>query len=187
MGGEVNRWDQTKSLRCGKNNNGESKKKKMSTCHCAWRHTQEKQKKHLSTITLSPTPQLNRTRGLGGKGVKRTFTELTRRVTSAASEPAHPLRSTAVQRFVPLSFNATPSNNLTASPSSWTVTQSFFTRHRGFAASLVKKVNPEARKEVATFAKIFSRQKYQGTGSKYIYYIYIYILYICKKSLTRGP
>lgn len=40
----------------------------------------------------------------------------------------------------------------------------------------------QVKRKIATFAKIFSRQKYQGTGSKYIYIIYIFIYYIYVKN-----
>lgn len=166
-----------KSLWCGKNNNSESEKKSVYVPLYVATYT----RKHKASFNYHtfPYPTIEQNEGVWWEGGQKERSQNLRQVTS----PPTVLNSRST--FCPASFRRYSFQQ--PDRFSWTVTQSFFTRHQGFAASPVKKVNPEARKEVATFAKIFSRQKYQGTGSKYIYYIYIYILYICKKSLTRGP
>lgn len=175
MGGEVNRWDQTKSLRCGKNNNSESKKK-VSTCHYAWQHTQGEKKKASFNYHTFPYPTVEQNKGAWWEGGKKRSQNL-RQVTSPASEPARLLGSTAIQRFVSLPLNATPSNNLTASLEPWPNLSSLALK----ASQLVRWRRWTQKQE----KKLQLLQKYSVVKNTkelavniYILYIYLYTIYM---------
>lgn len=147
-----------------------SQKKKVSTCHFTWRHTQENTK-HLSTITLSPTPQSNRTRGFGGKGGKKNVHR------TYDKSLAHPLCSTAAQRFVLLPFDATPSNNLTAFLEPWpnlsslAIKASQLARWRRWTQKQEKKLQLLQKYSVVKNTK-------ELAVNIYIIYIFIYYIYV---------
>lgn len=175
MGGEVNRWDQTKSLRCGKNNNSESKKKKC--LHATMHGNTHKEKKKASfNYHTFPYPTVEQNKGAWWEGGKKRSQNL-RQVTSPASEPARLLGSTAIQRFVSLPLNATPSNNLTASLEPWPNLSSLALK----ASQLVRWRRWTQKQE----KKLQLLQKYSVVKNTkelavniYILYIYLYIIYM---------
>lgn len=176
MGGEVNRWDQTKSLRCGKNNNSESKKKSVYMPLCMATHTRRKKKKASFNYHTFPYPTVEQNKGAWWEGGKKRSQNL-RQVTSPASEPARLLGSTAIQRFVSLPLNATPSNNLTASLEPWPNLSSLALK----ASQLVRWRRWTQKQE----KKLQLLQKYSVVKNTkelavniYILYIYLYIIYM---------